>query len=440
MEQCGAVSRTSARPGGRSSTRLSSTLLSRTARDNPAPNPSPPSTPRSPRAVRCAPSCRRRCARQTVEDILAVASRAPSGTNTQPWKVYVLTGEAKADAVAQDRRRATTTRRRSRSTARSTTTTRPNGSRPTSTGGARSAGTCTACSASPRATRRACTLSTGATIVFFDAPVGLMFTIDRVMRQGSWLDYGMFLQSVMIAARARGLDTCPQAAFLQFHRIILEHVGAPRQRNARLRHVARPCRSGGARERARHRARAGGRFREVPRMKSRSRRVLVARAVFPSVLDRGCASTSRSSPTTPTIRLNAAELTRRLQGKAGVFATGSERIDAALLDACPQLRAVCNMAVGYNNIDVDACTARGVRRHQHARRADRDHGRLRLRADDGHRAPHGRGRALPAPRRSGRSGPTTCSPAATCTARRSASSAWAASARRSRGAARSASA
>ena len=60
---------------------------------------------------------------------------------------------------------------------------------------------------------------------FFDAPVGLMFTIDRVMQQGSWLDYGMFLQSVMVAARARGLDTCPQAAFTQFHRIIAKHLG-----------------------------------------------------------------------------------------------------------------------------------------------------------------------------------------------------------------------
>jgi nitroreductase len=62
---------------------------------------------------------------------------------------------------------------------------------------------------------------------FFDAPVGLMFTIDRVMQQGSWLDYGMFLQSVMLAARAHGLDTCPQAAFTAFHRIIMAHIGAP---------------------------------------------------------------------------------------------------------------------------------------------------------------------------------------------------------------------
>jgi len=55
-----------------------------------------------------------------------------------------------------------------------------------------------------------------------------------------------------------------------------------------------------------------------------------------------------------------ADLIRRLQGKAGVFVAGTERIDATLLDACPDLRAVCSMAVGYNNIDVPACTARGV--------------------------------------------------------------------------------
>jgi nitroreductase len=62
---------------------------------------------------------------------------------------------------------------------------------------------------------------------FFDAPVGLIFTIDRVMEQGSWLDYGMFLQSVMVAARARGLDTCPQAAFTQFHRVIAQVLELP---------------------------------------------------------------------------------------------------------------------------------------------------------------------------------------------------------------------
>ena len=87
--------------------------------------------------------------------------------------------------------------------------------------------------------------------------------------------------------------------------------------------------------------------------------VLVTRAVFPSVLARLSAHFEVESNATDTV-WDAAELTQRLQGKAGAFITGTERIDAALLDACPQLDAVCNMAVGYNNIDVAACTARGV--------------------------------------------------------------------------------
>jgi nitroreductase len=47
------------------------------------------------------------------------------------------------------------------------------------------------------------------------------------MGQGSWLDYGMFLQNVMLAARARGLDTCPQAAFIKYHRIVSRHLEIP---------------------------------------------------------------------------------------------------------------------------------------------------------------------------------------------------------------------
>jgi nitroreductase len=61
---------------------------------------------------------------------------------------------------------------------------------------------------------------------FFDAPVGLMFTLDKVMGRGSLVDYGMFLQSVMLAARAHGLHTCPQAAWNGFATIILPHIGA----------------------------------------------------------------------------------------------------------------------------------------------------------------------------------------------------------------------
>jgi nitroreductase len=67
----------------------------------------------------------------------------------------------------------------------------------------------------------------GRNFAFFDAPVGLVFTIDRILRQGSFLDYGMFLENLMVAARARGLDTCPQASFMQYHRIIAEHLALP---------------------------------------------------------------------------------------------------------------------------------------------------------------------------------------------------------------------
>ncbi|HSW20588.1 MAG TPA: nitroreductase [Ramlibacter sp.] len=62
---------------------------------------------------------------------------------------------------------------------------------------------------------------------FFDAPVGLFFTVNRVLEQGSFIDYGMFLQSIMVAARARGLDTCPQAAFTTFHRTIARELCLP---------------------------------------------------------------------------------------------------------------------------------------------------------------------------------------------------------------------
>lgn len=64
---------------------------------------------------------------------------------------------------------------------------------------------------------------------FFDAPVGLLFTIDRSMGRGSLIDYGMFLQNIMTAARGRGLDTCPQAAFNEFHQVIAQELNIPGQ-------------------------------------------------------------------------------------------------------------------------------------------------------------------------------------------------------------------
>ena len=88
-------------------------------------------------------------------------------------------------------------------------------------------------------------------------------------------------------------------------------------------------------------------------------RVLVARHVYPEVVARLAEHFEVEANEAP-VDWSQPELIRRLQGKHGVFVAGTEPIDATLLDACPDLRAVCSMAVGYNNIDVPACTARGV--------------------------------------------------------------------------------
>ncbi len=87
--------------------------------------------------------------------------------------------------------------------------------------------------------------------------------------------------------------------------------------------------------------------------------VLVARAVFPEVVERLSAHFEVDANVADT-PLSRPQLIERLQGKAGAFVTGSERFDAEVLAACPQLRVVCNMAVGYNNLDIAACTAAGV--------------------------------------------------------------------------------
>jgi nitroreductase len=159
--------------------------------------------------------------RETIE-----ASRAPSGTNTQPWRVYVLTGGAKTAlsrkilAVHDDpEQRALHTEEYAYY---------PTEWRPPFIERRRKVGwDLYGLLGITKTDKARMHVQHGRNYSFFDAPVGLMFTIDRVMQQGSWLDYGMFLQNIMVSARARGLDTCPQAAFLQFHRIIMGHIGAP---------------------------------------------------------------------------------------------------------------------------------------------------------------------------------------------------------------------
>jgi nitroreductase len=164
--------------------------------------------------------------RQTIVDILGVASRAPSGTNTQPWKVSVLTGDAKAQLSKKILAAHDDPAERARHTEEYAYY--PTNWQPPYIDRRRKIGwDLYSLLGIGKADKERMHAQHGRNYAFFDAPVGLIFTIDRVMQQGSWLDYGMFLQSVMVAARARGLHTCPQAAFTQYHRIIAEQLALP---------------------------------------------------------------------------------------------------------------------------------------------------------------------------------------------------------------------
>jgi nitroreductase len=167
--------------------------------------------------------------RELITEILQVASRAPSGTNTQPWKVYVLQG-ATRDALVDKVCAAHEAIRANPEVAKQYTEQydyypaqwvspyidrrRENG---WSLYGLLGIG---------KGDKDRMHEQQQRNFKFFDAPVGLMFTIDPIMGRGSLFDYGMFVQNIMLAARARGLHTCPQAAWNGFHSIILPHIGA----------------------------------------------------------------------------------------------------------------------------------------------------------------------------------------------------------------------
>jgi nitroreductase len=165
-------------------------------------------------------------AHEDIEQILQVAGRAPSGTNTQPWKVYVLQGERKQQlssailAAYGDPEQASQHKEEYAYYPQEWVS--PYIDRRRKVGW-----DLYSLLGLTRDNKAGMAAQHGKNYDFFGAPVGLIFTIDRVMEQGSWLDYGMFLQNIMVAARARGLDTCPQAAFTQYHRIISQQLQLP---------------------------------------------------------------------------------------------------------------------------------------------------------------------------------------------------------------------
>jgi nitroreductase len=167
--------------------------------------------------------------RELLQNLLQVASRAPSGTNTQPWKVYVLQGAKKDalvgsvvaahNAIAADPAKAQEYKEEYDYYPEKWVSPYIDRRRECGFGLYGVLGLGKGDKAGMHAQHQQ-------NFRFFGAPVGLMFTMDKVMGRGSLVDYGMFLQNIMLAARARGLHTCPQAAWNGFSKIILPHIGA----------------------------------------------------------------------------------------------------------------------------------------------------------------------------------------------------------------------
>ncbi|MBI3283953.1 MAG: nitroreductase [Burkholderiales bacterium] len=161
-----------------------------------------------------------------IRKILEISARAPSGSNTQPWKVYVLTGEKlkRLSAAILNAHNDTEQMQRHKEEYNYYPV---NWIAPYLERRRKIGWDLYALLGLMRENKQGMHAQHGRNYAFFDAPVGFIFTIDRVMEQGSWLDYGMFLQNIMLAAKARGLDTCPQAAFTQYHKIISEVLDLP---------------------------------------------------------------------------------------------------------------------------------------------------------------------------------------------------------------------
>lgn len=166
----------------------------------------------------------------TLAELLQLSSMSPSGTNTQPWKVYVLSGAARDGLVAKVCAAHDAVR-----------------DDPARAGEFRCDGDEEVVQVPPeyQARRRAngwglygvLGIARGErermhaqhqrNYRFFDAPVGMMFTVDRGLGRSSLVDFGMFMQTLMVSARARGLHTCPQGAWRHFDRVVMEHLEAP---------------------------------------------------------------------------------------------------------------------------------------------------------------------------------------------------------------------
>lgn len=155
--------------------------------------------------------------RETLLSLLDLAARAPSGVNTQPWHVHVVTGASKttlSEAILQEYENPSF-EHKGEYDYYPAEWVEPYLSRRRHTGLA----LYSLLEIEKKDTARM-REQWARNYTFFDAPVGLIFTLDKCLGQGSLIDYGGFLQTLMLAARANGLDTCVQAAFCEYHPIV----------------------------------------------------------------------------------------------------------------------------------------------------------------------------------------------------------------------------
>jgi len=158
---------------------------------------------------------------EVVREIVALGRHAPSGSNIQPWRVHVLTGvslKRVGDTLQQAFHTDTPARRDY--AYYTDPIEEPYLARRRACGWGLYGALGIA-----RGDRGKSKAYRAGNFNFFGAPVGLVFTIERKLEKGSWLDYGMFLQTIMLAARARGLHTCPEASIANYPDIVRRELG-----------------------------------------------------------------------------------------------------------------------------------------------------------------------------------------------------------------------
>jgi nitroreductase len=174
--------------------------------------------------VACREFSNRVVPQHTIVEILRVARFAPSGANIQPWNIYALTGgpQERLSAALLDAHCNERAKHVSEYKYYSDVLPPPYRERRQEFGRI-FYGSLGIHSGDAEARAR----QTAKNYVFFGAPVGLIVTIDRRLEAGSWLDLGMFVQNVLLAAAGRGLHSCPQETFAKYHTILRQHLSIP---------------------------------------------------------------------------------------------------------------------------------------------------------------------------------------------------------------------